>query len=240
MEYLKKLFATPTRRIETENGDISIFTTYRDFPRNAKLPALFIPPHVMNMEFLSKMRVSGICRGSWELAQYAHNSLENSSRPTIIKILVDWKTRSVIGLTIARLEGKELYVSVLCAKERNKNAPSRTRGFGSILMKELKKEAVRFNATYLTLYPVYTAYLFYTKKMGFENRPRGDLLQWRVPHLNSLEGKELLREGRPNGIRPAGQAPTTLTTAQMQRAFLNVTNKRTAKVEPQKKPCFNI
>ena len=236
MEYLKKFFATPDRRIKTENGDISILTTYRDFPRNDKLPALFVAPHIMERFFLSKMSVSSvwdICRGSVSV-NYAYNSLENTSKPTIIKILVDWKTRSIIGLTIAHLKGKELYVNLLCAKERNKNAPSRNRGFGSILMNELKKEAVRFNATYLTLYSVDSAYLFYTKKMGFENRPQDDLLQWKVPPLNSPEGKRLLPEGRPTGMRPSGHAYTSINTARLQRALLNVANKRTAKVVPQK------
>ena len=236
MEYFKKFFATPDRRIKTETGDIGLYTTYRDFPRNAKLPALFMAPHIMERFFLRKMNVSDIsdiCRGSVSV-RYTWQSLENRSRPTIIKILVDWKTRSIIGLTIAHLKGKELYVDVLCAKERNKNAPSRNRGFGSILMNELKKEAVRFNATYLTLYSVDSAYLFYTKKMGFENRPQDDLLQWKVPPLNSPEGKRLLPEGRPTGMRPSGHAYTSINTARLQRALLNVANKRTAKVVPQK------
>jgi hypothetical protein len=233
MEYFKKFFATPDRRIKTETGDIGLYTTYRDFPRNAKLPALFMAPHIMERFFLSKMNVSDICRGSVSV-RYTWQSLENRSRPTIIKILVDWKTRSIIGLTIAHLKGKELYVDVLCAKERNKNAPSRNRGFGSILMNELKKEAVRFNAKYLTLQSVDSAYLFYIEKMGFENRPQDDLLQWRVPYLNSPEGKRLLPEGRPTGMRPAGHAYTSINTARLQRALLNVANKRTAKVVPQK------
>jgi len=233
MEYFKKFFATPDRRIKTETGDIGLYTTYRDFPRNDKLPALFMAPHIMEKFFLSRMNESDICRGSVSV-KYAWQSLENTSKPTIIKILVDWKTRRVIGLTIAHLKGKELYVDLLCAKERNKNAPSRKRGFGSILMKELKKEAVRFNATYLTLYSVDSAYLFYTKKMGFENRPQDDLLQWKVPPLNSPEGKRLLPEGRPTGMRPSGHAYTSINTARLQRALLNVANKRTAKVVPQK------
>ena len=236
MEYFKKFFATPDRRIKTETGDIGLYTTYRDFPRNAKLPALFMAPHIMERFFLRKMNVSDIsdiCRGSVSV-RYTWQSLENRSRPTIIKILVDWKTRSIIGLTIAHLKGKELYVDVLCAKERNKNAPSRNRGFGSILMNELKKEAVRFNAKYLTLQSVDSAYLFYIEKMGFENRPQDDLLQWRVPYLNSPEGKRLLPEGRPTGMRPSGHAYTSINTARLQRALLNVANKRTAKVVPQK------
>ena len=233
MEYLRKLFATPDRRIKTEDGDIAILTTYNHFPRNAKLPALFVAPHVMDKLFLKRMNVSDICRG-YGLVNHAYNTLENTSKPMIIKVIMDWKSRRIIGLTIAHLKGKDLYVDLLCAKERNKNAPSRKRGFGSILMKELKKEAVRFNVKYLTLHSVDGAYLFYIEKMGFENRPRDSVLQWKVPPLNSPEGKRLLPEGRPTGMRPAGPAYTSINTARLQRALLNVANTRTAKVVPKK------
>lgn len=235
MEYLRKLFTTPDRRIKTEDEDIGIFTTYNHFPRNAKLPPLFVAPHVMDKFFLSKLVVSDICRG-YGLVNYAHNAIENNSKPMIIKIIVDWKTRRLIGLTIAHLKGKDLYVDLLCAKQRNKNASSRKRGFGSILMNELKKEAVRFNVKYLTLHSVKSAYSFYTEKMSFKNRNRnGDyLLEWKVPPLNSPEGKRLLPEGRPTGMRPSTYANTSFRTAWLQRALRNVANKRTAKVVPKK------
>ena len=101
-------------------------------------------------------------------------------------------------------------------------------------MKELKKEAVRFNAAYLTLYSVDSAYSFYTEKMGFQNRPRSNLLQWKVPPLNSSEGKRLLPEGRPTGMGPAGPVSTSLSSAQIQKALRTVANKRTAKVVSKK------
>lgn len=233
MEYLRKLFDTPNRRIKTEDGDIAIMTTYKHFPRNAKLPPLFVAPHIMDKMFLSKMNVSYICRG-YGLVHHAYNALKNNLKPMIIKVIVDWKTRRLIGLTIAHLKGKDLYVDLLCARERNKNASSKKRGFGSILMKELKKEAVRFNVKYLTLHSVDSAYSFYTEKMGFENRNGDYVLEWKVPPLNSPEGKRLLPEGRPTGMRPSGQAQTSLLSAQIQRALLNVANKRTAKVVPKK------
>ena len=233
MEYLIKLFSPPDRRIKTEDGDVSILTTYRDFPRNAKLPALFVAPHIMEQHFLKKTNISYVCRG-YGLVNYAYTKLENTSKPTIIKLLIDWKSKKTIGLTIAQLKGKHLYVALLCARERNKNGTSKKRGFGSILMKELKKEAVRFNTELITLLPVESAYSFYTNKMGFEPRDIDDLLQWTVPRLNSREGKQLLPEGRPTGMRPSGQAHTSLLTAKIQRALRNVGNKRTANVVPKK------
>ena len=238
MEYFRKYtreLTEPYRKIQTNNSGITLYTTYRDFPRNAKLPAMYLAEHHME-DFIKKLSVTYTCRGLG-FDEIESNALKNRSNPSIIKILIDWKIRRIIGYTIAHLKGKDLYVDLLCARKRDKSGSPLKLGFGTKLMKELKKEALRFNANYLTLHSVKSAYLFYTnEKMGFTHRPRDGVLQWKVPPLNSPEGKKLLPEGRPNGRRPAGQAHTSLTTAQMQRALSYVENKRTAPVESKKNP----
>jgi len=242
MEYIRKYarkytreLTEPYRNIKSKNSNITLYTTYRDFPRNTKLPPLYLAEHQME-DFIKKLSVTYTCRGLG-FDEIESNALKNRSNPSIIKILIDWDIKRIIGYTIAHLKGKDLYVDLLCARKRDKSGSPKKLGFGTKLIEELKKEALRFNAKYLTLRSARSAYHFYTREeMGFTYRPRDGVLQLKVPPLNSNEGKKLLPEGRPNGMRPAGQAHTSLTTAQMQRALSYVGNKRTAPVASKKNP----
>jgi len=229
----------PYHNIQTNNSGITLYTTYRNFPRNAKLPPLYLAEHLMDQDFIKKSSVTYICRGLG-FDDIEKKALKNRSNPSIIKVLIDWNIRRIIGYTIAHLKGKDLYVDLLCARPRDKSGSPKKLGFGTKLIEELKKEALRFNAEYLTLRSSEYAYPFYTIKKGFTYRPEDGVLQLKVPPLNSPEGKKLLPEGRPNGRRPAGQAHTSSTTAQMQRALSYVTKKNNGPCFNPKKPCFNI
>lgn len=225
MDYFTKFFAFPNTRVDAMNSDISIYTGYRGFPRNTRLPSGALP-HVFESFIKHHVNTSTICRGEIG-AGYISRTLSNMSTPTMMKILLDNKTKKIVGLTIGHKKGEDLYIDLLCAMERKKS--EKQHGFGSILMKEIKKEGSILNVNHVLLEPVDTAYGFYIKK-GFEPRKgMRNRLEFKVPKMSPSVRNTLLSQGMS-----AVRRNTTTLGSRIQTALKRVPNKtKTAKVVPK-------
>lgn len=207
-----EFFAQKNTRVNVRNGDISILTAYRGFPRNAMLPA-GAPPHMLERLIYEHIDVGAVCRSKIPRG-YVFNSLFNRSRPTMMKIVYNTKTNTIVGLTVGHVKKQYLYVDLLCTMERKKNGSTNQKGFGTILVDELKKEGTMLGAEYILLDPLPSAIPFYEKK-GFT--VKNELLQLRVPKMSPAARARLL----PQGVA-ATPFRTTKTSAMIQSALRTV------------------
>lgn len=230
MDYIRRFFTTPNTRVDALNSDISIYTGYRGFPKNARLPKGALS-HVLERFITTRAKISSICRDRLSTS-YAGSVLFNQSAPTMMKILYHNTRKEIIGLTIAHKKGKDLYVDLLCANERKKSGNQK--GFGSILLKEIINEASILETDYIVLEPILAAYSFYTNK-GFHHRNDDNkYLELKVPKMSPSARKKLLSQGFS-----AVRTGTTDLSARIQTALKRVPNKtKTAKVvsKSPKKP----
>jgi hypothetical protein len=115
----------------------------------------------------------------------------------MLKVLYDNTRKKIVGITIAHMKGGDLYVDLLCGMERKKNASVKQKGFGSILIDEIKKEGSILGAKYITLHSIEGAYNFYMRK-GFSLRKENGndvLLQLKVTPLSPSARNALLSQG---------------------------------------------
>ena len=230
MDYIRRFFTTPNTRVDALNSDISIYTGYRGFPKNTRLPKGAVS-HILQGIIESRANIRSICRNRLSTS-YAAKVLFNQSAPTMMKILYNNTRKEIVGLTIAHKKGKDLYVDLLCANERKKSGNQK--GFGSILLKEIINEGSMLEVDYIVLEPILDAYSFYIKK-GFDHRnDHEEYLELKVPKMSPSARKKLLSQGFS-----AVRTDTTDSSARIQTAFLRVPNKtKTAKVvsKSPKKP----
>lgn len=230
MDYIRRFFTTPNTRVDAFNSDISIYTGYRGFTKNTRLPKGAVS-HVLERFITTRAKIKSICRGKLSTA-YAASVLFNQSAPTVVKILYHNIRKEIVGITIAHKKGKDLYVDLLCANERKKSGNQK--GFGSILLKEIIKEASMLEVDYIVLEPILDAYGFYIKK-GFDHRNNnGPYLELKVPKMSPSTRKKLLSQGLS-----VVRTNTTDSSARIQTALKRVPNKtKTAKVvsKSPKKP----
>jgi hypothetical protein len=222
MEYIKQFFAQKNTRVNARNGDIAILTAYRGFPRNAMLPP-GAPSHILERLIKEYIDVRAVCRSKIP-RQYVFSSLFNRSRPTMMKVVYNTKTNAIVGLTVAHVKKKYLYVDLLCTMERKKNGSTNQKGFGTILIEELKKEGTMLGAEYILLDPIPSAFYFYEKK-GFTFRNQeSELMQLKVPKMSPATRARLL----PQGVA-ATPFRTTKNAAMIQSALRTVKTAKSPK-----------
>jgi len=195
MENIKLFFGLKNHRVNVMNSDISIHTAYKGFPRNTKLPNSSVS-HRLERLIWRTLNVEDVCR--YKIPDgYVANRLSNVTNPTMLKVLYDNTRKKIVGITIAHMKGGDLYVDLLCGMERKKNASVKQKGFGSILIDEIKKEGSILGAKYITLHSIEGAYNFYMRK-GFSLRKENGndvLLQLKVPPLSPSARNALLSQG---------------------------------------------
>jgi hypothetical protein len=215
MEYIKRFFTHKNTRVDVKNRDITILTAYRGFPRNAMLPP-GAPPHVLERLIKEYINVGAVCRSKIP-RRYVFGTLFNRSKPTMMKIVYNTKTNTIVGLTVAHIKKQYLYVDLLCTMERTKNASTNQKGFGTILIDELIKEGTMLDAEYILLDPIPSAFYFYEKKgFAFRNQ-ESELMQLKVPKMSPSVRKRLL----PQGVS-ATPFRTTKNSAMIQSALRTV------------------
>ena len=231
MDYIKRFFTTPNTRVDAFNSDISIYTGYRGFAKNIRLPKGAVLSHILERFITTHAKIKSICRGKLSTA-YAASVLFNESAPTMVKILYHNTRKEIVGITIAHKKGKDLYVDLLCANECKKSGNQK--GFGSILLKEIINEGSMLEVYYIVLEPILDAYSFYIKK-GFDHRnDHEEYLELKVPKMSPSARKKLLSQGLS-----VVRTNTTDSSARIQTALKRIPNKtKTAKVvsKSPKKP----
>ena len=226
MDYIRRFFTTPSNnskntRVNVTNGDISIYTGYRGFSKETRLPKLNAPTYIQ--PFLEKANIDSICRGILS-SNYVIGRIKDDTSPMMLKVLADNTRKKIVGFTIAHKKGKDLFVDILCAMERKKSG--NMEGFGSILMREIIKEASILKTDYIVLQPVTNAYDFYKNK-GFDHRNDDEeYLELKVPKMSPSAREKLLSQGFS-----AVKTGTTHITSRIQTALKRVPNKtKTANV----------
>lgn len=231
MDYIRSFFTTPNTRVDAFNSDISIYTGYRGFAKNIRLPKGAVS-HVFERFITTHAKIKSICRGKLSTA-YAASVLFNESAPTMVKILYHNTRKKIVGITIAHKKGKDLYVDILCANERKKSGNQK--GFGSILLKEIINEGSMLDVDYIVLQPIENAYGFYQKK-GFKHRNKNEAyLELKVPKMSPSARKKLL----PQGLS-AVRTYTTVSGARIQTALKRIPKTTTAKAVPKSPKKLNI
>ena len=174
---------------------------------------------------------------------HLHNkNHENANKPKILTVLVNKKTKRVIGhvygVILKRGGKKVLYIHLICAKKREKTNVDE--GFGRILLNNMQSEARRFNVYAIELYAASNEVIpFYEKtiiekgktvegfKFGYINN-KGNIkytdsnasMIWVVPRMSNANRIRLAQNHMK--IWPKNRhtpTNTTITTKRIQEAL---------------------